>query len=348
MAIRTDNQLITEANIIRDETAVGANTALRIGTMLDNVIDSKVNVDKISDDPNLGTSTTLVPTQNAVKAYADSIVVGLLDDRGNYDASGDVFPSSGGSGVGGAVNKGDIWYISVAGTLGGTAVTAGYSIRALVDNPAQTSSNWAISSVGLGYIPENEANRSTDATLGGATPSNVFYPTQDAVKTYVDSTFEPLIGYTTENEGNKSQDLIGNPTSTVLYPTNKAVADYVAVNSSGYKSYVANLTWDGANWGTSVIYYNNLGGAITLNSQASGPNIRLKLTSSGLFTLNKTIIIPCIVGQGQNIMTGTLDLSTFTPTINDIYVRWNNFYGAIATPLPFGVMSCVLEIRVYS
>lgn len=35
----------------------------------------------------------------ATQAYADALVVGLLDDRGHYDASGNVFPSSGGSGT---------------------------------------------------------------------------------------------------------------------------------------------------------------------------------------------------------------------------------------------------------
>lgn len=29
------------------------------------------------------------------KSYADSLVVGLWDDRGNYDASGNVYPSTG-------------------------------------------------------------------------------------------------------------------------------------------------------------------------------------------------------------------------------------------------------------
>jgi hypothetical protein len=91
----------------------------------------------------------------ATKAYADGLVVGLLDDRGNFDASSDTFPSSGGSGTAGAILKGDLWTISVAGTLGGHAVTAGDVIRALVDTPGQTDANWAISENNLGYTPLN-------------------------------------------------------------------------------------------------------------------------------------------------------------------------------------------------
>jgi hypothetical protein len=45
------------------------------------------------------------------RAYADSLVVGLLDDRGNHDASAGLFPSTGGSGEFGAILKGDLWFI---------------------------------------------------------------------------------------------------------------------------------------------------------------------------------------------------------------------------------------------
>lgn len=39
----------------------------------------------------------------------------------------------------------------------------------------------------LGFTPENVANKSTDNTLGGLTPSDTLYPSQKAVKEYVDS-----------------------------------------------------------------------------------------------------------------------------------------------------------------
>lgn len=93
----------------------------------------------------------------ATQAYADALVVGLLDDRGNYDASGNTFPASGGSGGAGAILKGDLWTISVAGTLGGQVVTAGDIVRALVDTPGQTAGNWAISETNIGYVPLNAA-----------------------------------------------------------------------------------------------------------------------------------------------------------------------------------------------
>ena len=82
--------------------------------------------------------------QAATKQYVDAAVVGLLDDRGTYNASVNTFPASGGSGSAGAVLKGDIWYIGTAGTLGGIPVPIGASVRALVDAPGQTAANWGI------------------------------------------------------------------------------------------------------------------------------------------------------------------------------------------------------------
>lgn len=153
---------------------------------------------------------TLYPTVAAAKAYADSLVVGLLDDRGNYDASGNVFPSSGGSGTAGAVLKGDLWVISVAGTLGGAAVAVGDQIRALVDSPGQTAGNWAISEANIGYVTENQANKAT----GFGTLNNTLYPTTLAVSNYA----QPLSVHLTEvaNIGSSLQQIRVNAGGTAL------------------------------------------------------------------------------------------------------------------------------------
>jgi len=113
-----------------------ANTAARTYTMPD-----KTMTVAGADD--------VAAAEAAAKAYADSLVVGLLDDRGNYDASGNTFPASGGSGADGAIMKGDIWRISVAGQLGGVQVAVDDWVRALADTPGQTAANWALNSGGL-------------------------------------------------------------------------------------------------------------------------------------------------------------------------------------------------------
>lgn len=104
----------------------------------------------------------------ATQAYANALVVGLLDDRGNFSASGNVFPSSGGSGTSGSILKGDLWTISVAGALGGHSVTAGDVVRALVDTPGQTDSNWAISENNFGYVALNQSLADGKIYVGNA------------------------------------------------------------------------------------------------------------------------------------------------------------------------------------
>lgn len=141
-------------------------------------------------------------TKLATTAYADAAAVaatvGLLDYRGTYNASGNTFPSSGGSGAAGAVVKGDFWVVSTPGTLGGTAVTNGDLVIALTDTPGQTVSNWDLVEHDLGYAPENVANKDTDGTL--AANSDTKYPSQKATKTYADSKVEDTIvdGVTTK------------------------------------------------------------------------------------------------------------------------------------------------------
>jgi uncharacterized protein (TIGR02145 family) len=131
-----------------------------------------------------GSSNIKYPGVKAIKDYVDGLVVGLLDYRGGYDASVNTFPSTGGSGTAGAILKGDTWYINTAGTLGGKAVAIGDMIIALIDGPVQEPSNWDILNVGLGYTPENVANKVTSFQ---ATPDDTHYPSEKLVKDSLDA-----------------------------------------------------------------------------------------------------------------------------------------------------------------
>lgn len=81
-------------------------------------------------------------TPNQIKAHAKQ--TGMVILIGNWNASGDVFPETGGTGSEGAVEKGNEWDITVAGTLDGDFVPAGATIRAKVNTPGQDGSNWRI------------------------------------------------------------------------------------------------------------------------------------------------------------------------------------------------------------
>lgn len=80
----------------------------------------------VSQTTTLGTSTSLVPSQNAVKAYIDSVVLGGVSDvlfyRGTLDASTNPNLSTGDTGgntylAGTNVITGDLFEISVSGTI---------------------------------------------------------------------------------------------------------------------------------------------------------------------------------------------------------------------------------------
>lgn len=123
----------------------------------------------------------------ATTSYVDGLVLGLWDDRGSYtvNASGNIaYPSTGGSGLAGALLKGNIFTVDGAvvgvSTINNIAVNTGDTVRALIDAPSTTNdAHWAIAENNIGYVPENTANKTTDLTL----PDDTKYPTTLAVST---------------------------------------------------------------------------------------------------------------------------------------------------------------------
>lgn len=106
----------------------------------------------------------------AANAHADSLVVGLWDDRGSFNASINTYPTTGGSGTDGAILKGDIWTISVVATSGPlNGLPIGSAVRAVSDAPGQTAANWSFASVGYGYVPENASSKDVSGGYVGLT-----------------------------------------------------------------------------------------------------------------------------------------------------------------------------------
>ncbi len=117
-------------------------------------------------------NNTLYPTVQAVNNAITAAVVGLLDYRGAYDASTNLFPATGGSGTAGAILKADMWICSVAGTLGGVAVSLGDLIIAKIDTPLQLSTNWDLIAHDFGYAPVQSVSGTTSriSSTGGINP----------------------------------------------------------------------------------------------------------------------------------------------------------------------------------
>ena len=85
------------------------------------------------------TANTVVLTQ--ANAYTDSKLTAVLIDQGYYTSQiTGLFPV-------GTIKQGYIWTINDTGILGTTLVKPNVTIRALVDNPGQTESNWLFDGV---------------------------------------------------------------------------------------------------------------------------------------------------------------------------------------------------------
>jgi hypothetical protein len=260
--------------------SAGASALLRDnGTDVEAVASAGVSGYTISNDAtDASHSPTALITEYAAKTYAESLVVNLWDDRGTFDASGNVFPSTGGSGTAGAILKGDIWLISVAGTLGGSAVQIGDTVRALVDTPGQTAGNWSILN---GNLPFSFTTVGTSfATL--TNPSAVTFPRINADNTVTARSaadFADDIGFGTTD------------TPTLGGLTLSPAADTSALTISGYS-----VTGSGTTIASSIAGTWNTSGAptaidVNITNTASATTSRLlnlRVDSSPVFGVQRT------------------------------------------------------------
>ena len=172
---------------ISTDSQLSSSIALEASKSLAIAISHESKSNKSLDVESDQTSNLKYPSVKAIKTYVDGLVSSVVNDQGNWDASGGIFPTSG-SGYSGEILKGNFWYVSAPGTLKNRGVIIGDSFRASADNPGQTFTNWNILDTNIGYIPENVIYRqnsldadgtgryyiSVDAVIGGlATKQNV-------------------------------------------------------------------------------------------------------------------------------------------------------------------------------
>lgn len=152
---------------------VGAGGSLSTGVLYSVSVLS--NVDNTSDSSK-PVSSAQAAADAAVLAsaqsYANSVVIGLWDDRGNFTPSGN-YPATGGSGTAGAILKGDIYTISglgvgVTATMGSKTVKDGDTVRSLIDTPGNTDANWAVAEGDLGYTPLTNTLASAKIYVGSS------------------------------------------------------------------------------------------------------------------------------------------------------------------------------------
>lgn len=195
----------------------------------------KNNVDEFIIDQVNPQSVTRENVGNIIKSTVDytdqevsAAVVGVYRDAGNYDASAGTFPTTDFAGY--AVQAGDVFSVSVAGTLGGVSYSVGDTFRALVDTPGQTSGNWQRFAVNT-----TEATENIFGTVKYASPEDVESRTGNGVVRAEDLPESEGLPYKMY-VASVTQSGTSAPTVTVLVnnlgytPT----VGYVAVGSIGF------------------------------------------------------------------------------------------------------------------
>lgn len=136
---------------ITNKTAEASVTAVDVGSNMKSV-NNRIEVAVSANvQNNLLPSATMSPSVNAVNAglesYANDVqaqidagIAGVYKDAGNYNASVGTFPTQ--TAQGNPIEAGNLFTVSVAGTLGGVNYAVGEAFRALVDTPGQTAGNW--------------------------------------------------------------------------------------------------------------------------------------------------------------------------------------------------------------
>ena len=135
-------------------------------TVVSNLNADQVDGCDVIDEDNMSSdSATAVPTQQSVKAYVDTAVVGLYDHKGAYNASTnspdlDTSPSG--------ILTGDAYTVSVAGTFFAVSVEAGDVLIADQDNPT-LSTHWTIVNRNIdssAFASASHTHATTDITSG--------------------------------------------------------------------------------------------------------------------------------------------------------------------------------------
>ena len=304
------------------------------------------------------TSDVKYPSVRATKQYADALVTGLLDDRGNFTpglTSPGAWPTTGGSGTAGAIMKGDIWFCDASGFMGTTAVVAGASFRATVDTPGQTAGNWNVLSAGA--ISTSTPSLQQVATVGSTTSvqsvsiiNNLSTSTFTAFSTGGNGGAE--IGYSSSSKGFLS---VSNGTNTATVRANNLTGDktYQLPNASGtialttdivaepYLVYTALISFDGSSV-TATVLRNTLSQTLTWTNPENGT---FRADSTGTpFSQTKTWITSGAFNNGGSAMIVTSRRRNPFP---DSRIDFDFFlHDGTKTSTP-NISNYPIEIRVY-
>jgi hypothetical protein len=248
------------------------------------------------------------------KDYADSIVIGLLDDRGSFTPAGS-YPTTGGSGTAGAIMKGDVWYITglgsgVTSTIGSVDVKNGDTIRALTNTPGQTAANW-----GVMISPVTTIN--TGAILYVATTGS---DTDTTRASHIGNINKPFLTLKAARDAAISGDLIYVFPQTITFDNRDS-------NSNAWNSKLDDINI----WKNGVNYYFEVGCKIKFyNQSVTGGQMNL-LRPRGL------------VSETCNVY-GHLEFETYCTGVDSSNGANYFFYGTPVNTIDNGY-TCYLQLK---
>ena len=147
----------------------------------------------------------------------------------------------------------------------------------------------------LGFTPENVGNKSTDGTLGGATPSTTLYPSQSAVATFAGvktRTVVLCLAYTPPSTGADTGEVpvpYKQDGSSVTYSVNRITLRLNAVggtNTINVEKYTGTSGFSATVVGSVTVSGAANEGSVTaaLGTVSSGDKLRFNVTSLGTAT----------------------------------------------------------------
>jgi len=275
----------------------------------------------------------------SAEAYANSIVVGMWNDCGSFNASVNTYPTTGGTGTSGAIVRGDIWTIgtvATAGPLNGDAI--GTTVRALANAPGQTAANWAVAEVGLGYVPYNSTN-----------PAGYITSTANITGTSSNITgiAAPANGGTGVNNGSNTLTVGGNiafngafatnitatgptnvtlPTSGTLLSTASAIGTFPTLNQSttGNAATATNMPWSGLTGTVPTFNQSTTGNAATA-TLASG------LVASAILTTPTLAVTPATSDNSLSVADTAFVKAAITSALSNVTTTWTYVNAATVT-----------------
>lgn len=302
------------------------------------------------------------PSVKATKTYADSLVSGLLDDRGNFTPGGTspgAWPTTGGSGTAGAIMKGDIWFCTGSGFVGTTAVVAGSSFRAVVDTPGQTDGNWNVLSAGA--ISTTTPSLSQVTAIGATTGNSmsVFGASGGFVSasSTSDSSTARVEAFSAQGGGLRLVNITGGITrlrntnatgsKIIQLPDAEGTLALTSQIVEPYKVYTASLVFATGDSVTATVYRNTIGdgsgdGINDIQFTRSGGTISADMTGSTAFPAGKTWIQPSSYASGL-----TTPINFYGIRISNTKINYYSLSTSANAPAVANGPAVFIEIRVY-